>query len=79
MFPGALVYKRVNGKVEVEDVKLREVLKGKTITRWYGKKYPEGRFMYDLMLLGGRVFVIEEWIPEYGYSWAELNVYELTP
>ena len=74
-----MVFKRVNGVVEVEDVRLKEVLDGRLITRWYGKKYEEGRFMYELVLLGGRVYIVEEWIPEYGYSWAELNVYELTP
>ena len=73
---GKLVYKRINGKVEVEDVDLRQVLSGRVIRRWYGKKYPEGKFMYDLVLLAGQIYVIEEWIPAEGYSWSELNVYD---
>ncbi|MEM1523521.1 MAG: hypothetical protein QXU69_10850 [Thermofilaceae archaeon] len=76
-----LVYWEQNNEKRVEKEKWKEILKvikkGRIIEEWKENVMPYGYMKCMKIRSKGRTYIVKEWVPAYGYSWNEVEVYRL--
>ena len=78
-----LIYWEQNGEKKVEKVSwsqiVEEIQQGESLWNWRESKTPYGYMRCTVFRVQDGYMVVKEWVPHFGYSWDEVEVYFITP